>query len=211
VTFVRPTGFSMDALAVVGSHRYLFSNTPCSSVLFGLGSNAAHIAGRRRGRDVVRRNVADLLEGVDALSAKRRSRTFRQLEVELPLSRAGIRAISWDDVRRTAKLGVTFVLTRSLIRFYLSPPMRFATGDPGVVRRLRQETDASVPCFVTAGKAGRREFEAARRAGLRAAVTSTPLRLAARCWGSELPASLRLASLLLPTTGRTFVTTVAGS
>jgi hypothetical protein len=41
--------------------------------------------------------------------------------------------------------------------------------------RLRQETDACVPvlCY-PAGKAAQRELEAARRAGLRAAVTSTP-------------------------------------
>ena len=42
-------------------------------------------------------------------------------------------------------------------------------------RRVRQETDACVPlsCY-PAGQAGAREFEAAQRAGLRAAVMTTP-------------------------------------
>jgi len=137
-----------------------------------------------------------------------------QLEVELPAKPPPASApISWDDVRRTAKLGVTFgphSVTHPILPLATDEVCNWEIQES--FRRLRQETDASVPVFCyPAGKAGRREFEAARRAGLRAAVTSTPGY--ALPHGAGDPSSLHrfaLPRFSCPHDRSHFVTTVAG-
>src|SRR3989442_9965858 len=180
VTLFVPTGF-LDGRLWLWWDRiaYLFSNTRCSSVLFGLGSERrSYPWSTPWDRDVVRRNVADLLEGVDAPEREAAIADLsEQLEVELPAKPPPASApISWDDVRRTAKLGVTFgphSVTHPILPLTTDEVCTWEIEES--YRRLRQETDACVPVFCyPAGKAGRRELEAAQRAGLRAAVTTVP-------------------------------------
>ena len=87
--------------------------------------------------------------------------------------------ISWDDLRRTAKLGATFgphTVTHRILS--LAPDEDCQWEIQESYRRLRQETDAWVPVFCYPNGEprafGRRELEAAQRAGVRAALTTLP-------------------------------------
>src|SRR3989442_6121895 len=181
VTLFVPTGF-LDGRLWLWWDRiaYLFSNTRCSSVLFGLGSERrSYPWSTPWDRDVVRRNVADLLEGVDAPEREAAIADLsEQLEVELPAKPPPASApISWDDVRRTAKLGVTFgphTVTHPILSLASEAVCRWEIEES--YRRLRQETDAWVPVFCYPNgeprSFGQRELEATQRMGFRAALTT---------------------------------------
>jgi peptidoglycan/xylan/chitin deacetylase (PgdA/CDA1 family) len=192
VTLFVPTGFLDGQLWLWWDRTaYLFSNTRCYSLIFQLGSERhSYRWSTPWERDVVRRDVADRLEGVDAPEREAAIADLsEQLNVELPATPPPASApISWDDVRRTAKLGVTFgphSVTHPILPLATDEVCNWEIQES--YRRLRQETDACVPVFCyPAGKAGRREFEAAQRAGLRAAVTTVPTYAAphgGREWG----------------------------
>jgi len=103
-----------------------------------------------------------------------------QLDVEPPASPPPAFApISWDDVRRTARLGATFGPHTVTHRILSRAPDQDSTWEiEESYRRLRQETDAYVPvfCYPNGGPGtfGEREVEAVRHAGLRAALTTLP-------------------------------------
>ena len=123
----------------------------------------------------------EVLSRLEYVEASQRSAAIavlsRALDVELPASPPpAFGPISWDDVRRTAERGVTFgphTVTHPILTLTSDETCRWEIEES--YRRLRQETSAAVPVFCyPAGAAKRRELEAVRRAGLRAAVTTTP-------------------------------------
>ena len=180
VTLFVPTGFLDGQLWLWWDRTaHLFGHTRRCSLLLELGSE------RRPYRwstpwelDVVRQDVLDRLERVDAPEREAAIASLsQQLDVELPVKPPPAFApISWDDVRRTAKLGVTFgphSVTHPILPLAADKACNWEIEES--YRRLREETDACVPVFCyPGGKAGRRELEAAQRAGLRAAVTTVP-------------------------------------
>ena len=217
VTLFVPTGFLDGQLWLWWDRTaYLFNHTRRCSLPLELGSEGHSYRWSTPGeRDLVRRDVADRLQAVDAPQRDAAIAVLaEQLDVELPATPPPASApISWDDVRRTAKLGVTFgphSVTHPILPLTTDAVCNWEIQES--FRRLRQETDASVPVFCyPAGKAGRREFEAARRAGLRAAVTSTPGY--ALPHGDRDPSSLHrfaLPRFSCPHDRSHFVTTVAG-
>ena len=180
VTLFVPTGFLDGRLWLWWDRTaYLFNHTPRCSLVLELGSEGhSYRWSTPWERDLVRRDVADRLEGVDAPQRDAAIAVLaEQLDVELPATPPPASApISWDDVRQTAKLGVTFgphSVTHPILPLTTDEVCTWEIEES--YRRLRQETDACVPVFCyPAGKAGRRELEAAQRAGLRAAVTTVP-------------------------------------
>ena len=192
VTLFVPTGF-LDGQLWLWWERtaYLFSHTSRCSLHFELGSERhSYRWSTPWERDVVRQDVADRLQGVDAPEREAAIADLsEQLDVEIPAKPPPAFApISWDDVRRTAKLGVTFgphSVTHPILPLATDEACNWEIEES--YRRLRQETDACVPVFCyPAGKAGRRELEATQRAGLRAAVTTVPAYAAphgGREWG----------------------------
>ncbi|HVH68729.1 MAG TPA: polysaccharide deacetylase family protein [Gemmatimonadales bacterium] len=104
----------------------------------------------------------------------------QQLDVELPGSPPPAYApISWDDVRRTAKLGATFgphTVTHPILSLATDEACEWEIRES--YRRLREETDACVPifCYPNGERRafGRREIETVRRAGLEGALTTVP-------------------------------------
>lgn len=180
VTLFVPTGFLDGQLWLWWDRAaYLFSHTRRCSLLLGLGSERRPYGWSTPWEwDVARQDVLDRLERVDASEREAAIADLsEQLDVDLPAKPPPAFApISWDDVRRIAKLGVTFgphSVTHPILPLASDEACTWEIEES--YRRLRQETDACVPVFCyPAGKAGRRELEAAQRAGLRAAVTTVP-------------------------------------
>src|SRR5205823_11491668 len=124
----------------------------------------------------------DVLGRLEWVDAPEREATIaslsRRLDVALPASPPPACApISWDEVRRTAKLGVTFgphTVTHPILALATDDACRWEIEES--YRRLRQETDAWVPVFCYPNgeprAVGQRELEATQRAGFRAALTT---------------------------------------
>src|SRR5207302_3065083 len=93
--------------------------------------------------------------------------------------------ISWDEVRRTAKLGVTFgphTVTHPILSLATDQACRWEIEES--YRRVRQETDAWVPVFCYPNGEprafGQRELEATQHARFRVALTTVRDYAAAR-------------------------------
>ena len=103
-----------------------------------------------------------------------------QLGADLPATPPPAFApLSWDDVRRSARRGVTFGPHTVTHRILGGAPPEACEWEIGEsYRRVRRETDAVVPvlCYPNGGPRsfGEREMDAVRRAGLRGAVTAVP-------------------------------------
>jgi peptidoglycan/xylan/chitin deacetylase (PgdA/CDA1 family) len=180
VTLFVPTGFLDGQLWLWWDRlKHLFRETRRCAVTLALGSeNRPYRWSTPHERLEVQQDVLARLERVDVPTRDATIMSLsHQLAVEIPVRPPSAFApISWDDVRRAARLGVTFgphTVTHPILPLVTDEACNWEIQQS--YRRLRQETDACVPvlCY-PAGKARQRELEAARRAGLRAAVTSTP-------------------------------------
>src|SRR5207245_10955391 len=87
----------------------------------------------------------DVLSRLNRIDGLQRESTIawlaRQLDVELPASPPpAVEPISWDEVRRTAKLGVTFgphTVTHPILSLATDPACRWELEESS--RRVRQE------------------------------------------------------------------------
>lgn len=130
-------------------------------------------------RDRVRHDLANALERIDAPERDSLiAELGRQLDVELPQTAPPeYAAVTWDEIRRMAAPGgVTYgphTVTHRILN--QAPPDACTWEIQESYRRLREQTDACIPFFCyPAGRAGPREFEAVLRAGLDAALSTTP-------------------------------------
>lgn len=181
VTLFVTTGFVDGQLWMWWDRvTYLFQHTRRCSLLLDLPLDGPPYRWSTPGeRDEVRRDLLCRLEWVDA---PERDATIadlsRQLDVELPARPPSAFApITWDDVRRTARRGSTFgphTVTHPILSLGSDEACRREIEES--YRRLREETDASVPvfCFPNGEPQafGHRELEAVQRAGFRAALTT---------------------------------------
>ena len=180
VTLFVPTGF-LDGQLWLWWDRvtYLFQQTRRPSLLVRVGSehrpySLSTAAERARAQE----DVLSRLEWADGAARESAIGDLaHQLDVILPAHPPpAFVPISWDDLRRTAKLGATFgphTVTHPILPLASDDACTWEIQES--YRRLREETDACVPMFCyPAGRARRRELEAAQRAGLRAAVTTVP-------------------------------------
>lgn len=189
VTLFLTTGF-VDGLLWFWWDRvtYLFQHTRCCSLVVDLESQARSYRWSTPGeRSRVQQDVLCRLEWLDGLEREATlARLSRQLDVELPASPPPAFApISWDEVRRTAKLGVTFgphTVTHPILSLATDEACRWEIEES--YRRVRQETDAWVPIFCYPNGEprafGQRELEATQRVGFRAALTTVRDYAAAR-------------------------------
>ncbi len=183
VTLFVTTGFLDGKLWLWWDRTaYLFGRTRRRSLLLHLSpKDRSYHWSTATERLQVQDDVIHRLEWVDAPEREAAIADLsRQLEVEVPASPpAAFAPITWDDVRRTARLGATFgphtVTPRILSR---APDESCDWEIQESYRRLHQETDASVPVFCypngEPNAFGQRELEAVQRAGLKAAVTTVP-------------------------------------
>ena len=103
-----------------------------------------------------------------------------QLDVELPARPpTAFAPISWDDVRRTGRLGATFgphTVTHPILALTSDASCNWEIQES--YRRVRQETDACAPvfCYPNGQPHTLRPsvLQAAQRAGVRAALTTVP-------------------------------------
>jgi peptidoglycan/xylan/chitin deacetylase (PgdA/CDA1 family) len=161
---------------------YLFEHTDRRSLLLDSGSEEHSYRWSTPGQgESVRQEVLSRLEWMGSPEREAAIECLsRQLEVEVPARPpAACAPISWDDVRRTAKLGATFgahTVSHPILSLETDEACRWEIEES--YRRLRQETDACVPVFCypngEARAYGQREVEAVRRAGFRAALTTAP-------------------------------------
>lgn len=189
VTLFVTTGF-VDGLLWLWWDRvtYLFKHTQRSSLVFRLGGEERAYRWSTSGeRDEAQHDVLRRLEWIDApLREATIAGLSRQFDVEVPASPPPACApISWDEVRRTAKLGVTFgphTVTHPILSLASEDVCRWEIEES--CRRLRQETDAWVPVFCYPNgeprSFGQREVEATQRMGCRAALTTVRDYAAAR-------------------------------
>jgi len=180
VTVFVPTGF-LDGQLWLWWDRvaHLFKHTRRSSLLLELGPDHRPYRWATPGAQARVQN--DVLHRLETVSGPQREAAIAslssQLDVELPASPPPAFApISWDDVRRAAKHGVTFgphTVTHPILTLATEDVCHWEIQES--YRRVRQETDAAVPVFCyPAGQAGQRELKAAQRAGFEAAVTTVP-------------------------------------
>jgi len=183
VTLFVTTGF-LDGRLWLWWDRltYVFRHTQRHSLVLGAGSERrpyhwATSSARARVQDEVIR----YLEWVDAPEREAAITDLsQQLDVEVPATPPPAFApISWEDVRRTARLGATFGPHTVTHRILSQAPDDACTWEIREShRRLRQETDACVPVFCypngEARAFGRRELEMVQREGLKAGLTTLP-------------------------------------
>ena len=189
VTLFVTTGF-LDGQLWLWWDRvtYLFKHTQRSSLVFRLGGEERAYRWSTSGeRDEAQHDVLRRLEWIDApLREATIAGLSRQFDVEVPANPPPACApISWDEVRRTAKLGVTFgphTVTHPILSLASEDVCRWEIEES--CRRLRQETDAWVPVFCYPNgeprSFGQREVEATQRMGCRAALTTVRDYAAAR-------------------------------
>ncbi|PYP47615.1 MAG: polysaccharide deacetylase [Gemmatimonadetes bacterium] len=189
VTLFVTTGF-VDGLLWLWWDRvtYLFEHTQCSSLVLNLESEARSYRWSTPGeRSRVQQDVLSRLEWMDGLQREATIAWLaRQLDVELPASPPpAVAPISWDEVRRTAKLGVTFgphTVTHPILSLATDQACRWEIEES--YRRVRQETDAWVPVFCYPNGEprafGQRELEATQHARFRVALTTVRDYAAAR-------------------------------
>ncbi len=181
VTLFVTTGF-LDGRLWLWWDRvtYLFTHTQRSSLVLDLGAEERSYRWSTSGeRDQAQHDVLRCLEWIDApLREATIAGLSRQLDVEVPASPPPACApISWDEVRRTAKLGVTFgphTVTHPILSLATDDACCWEIEES--YRRLRQETDAWVPVFCYPNgeprSFGERELEVTRRAGFKAVLTT---------------------------------------
>ena len=180
VTVFVPTGF-LDGQLWLWWDRvvYLFKHTRRASLQLELGPEPRPYRWATPGAQA--RVQDEILERLEGVSARQREAAIaslcRQLDVELPPRPPSTFApLSWDDVRRAARQGVTFgphTVTHPILPLETQDVCHWEIQES--YRRLRQETDAVVPVFCyPGGRAGERELEATHRAGFEAAVTTIP-------------------------------------
>jgi peptidoglycan/xylan/chitin deacetylase (PgdA/CDA1 family) len=180
VTMFVPTGFVDGQLWLWWDRvTYLFRETRACSAQLRAGSGEYQY---RWSTPVEQeRALQHLLDRLEAVDAPVREAAIadlsEQLDVELPVTPPPAFApMTWDDVRRTAKHGVTFgphTVTHRILPLATAEECDWEMRES--YRRLREQTDAAVSVFCyPAGKVGKRELDAARRAGFRAAVTTLP-------------------------------------
>ncbi len=189
VTLFLTTGF-VDGLLWLWWDRvtYLFKHTQCCSLVLNVASEERSYRWSTPGeRSRVQDDVLCRLEWLDALEREATIAFLsRQVDVELPASPPPACApITWDEVRHTAKLGVTFgphTVTHPILSLETDQDCRREIEES--YRRVRQETDAWVPvfCYPNGERRafGQRELEATQRAGFRAALTTVRDYAAAR-------------------------------
>ncbi len=181
VTLFVTTGF-LDGLLWFWWDRvtHLFTHTQRSSLVLDLESEprsyrwATPDEQSRARHDVICR--LEWLDGVEREATI--AQLSRQLDVELPASPPPAFApITWEEVRRTANLGVTFgphTVTHPILSLATDEACRWEIEES--YRRVRQETDAWVPVFCYPNGEprafGQRELEATQRAGFGAALTT---------------------------------------
>jgi peptidoglycan/xylan/chitin deacetylase (PgdA/CDA1 family) len=178
VTLFVPTGFLDGAFWLWWDRvTYLFRTSERRSL--ALGSESRPYGWSTAGeRDHAQQDVIQRLEAMDGPSREAAIASLsEQLDVELPTHPPpAFEPISWDEVRRMAKLGVTFgphTVSHAILPLAADEACTWEIHES--YRRLRDQTDAYVPVFCyPAGKAGRRELEAVQQAGLKAAVTTVP-------------------------------------
>jgi peptidoglycan/xylan/chitin deacetylase (PgdA/CDA1 family) len=183
VTMFVTTGF-LDGQIWMWWDRmtHLFTHTRRCSLLLDLGFEQRSYRWSTPGeRDRVRQDILGRLEWVDAPQREAAiAGLSQQLDVELPASPPPEFApISWDDVRRTARLGATFgphTVTHPILSLATDEVCNWEVQES--YRRLREETDAYVPIFCYPNGEprafGQRELETVQRAGLKAALTTVP-------------------------------------
>jgi len=128
--------------------------------------------------------LLDVIERLQMLAASERdvllSSLTHQLDVQLPVRPpAAFAPISWDDVRRTARLGATFgphSVTHPILGLTSEATCSWEIQES--YRRVREETDACVPVFCYPNgqvrALGPHVLQAAQRSGVRAALTTEP-------------------------------------
>jgi len=181
VTVFVTTGF-LDATLWLWWDRvaHLFQQTPRSSLALTLGSEDRTYGWRTRGERVgVQHDVIQRLERLDAPARELAIGVLaRQLDAELLAAPPPAFApMSWDDVRASAARGATFGPHTVTHRILSQAPIDACDWEiRESYRRVREETDASVPVFCYPNGAARsfgvREIAATQGAGLKAAVTA---------------------------------------
>lgn len=180
VTAFVPTGFLDGRLWLWWDRAsHVFTHTRRPSLVLRLGRETR--AYRWGTPDELARARSDVLICLELVDAPEREAAIaslaEQLDVEVPARPPPAFApMTWDDVRRAAKLGATFGPHTVTHRILSQAPAEACDWEiRESYRRLREQTDACVPVFCyPAGGAGPRELEAVQRAGLRAAVTTVP-------------------------------------
>jgi peptidoglycan/xylan/chitin deacetylase (PgdA/CDA1 family) len=183
VTLFVPTGFVDGQLWLWWDRvAHVFKHTRHASVAVGPGRDAHRYRWSTPSeRSQVEMGVVARLEWIDAPERDAAIDALAsQLEVDLPRDAPPEYApISWEDVRRTARSGVTFgahTVTHRILS--LATDAACDAEVQGSCRRLREQTDAYVPvfCYPNGGRraVGPRVLAAARRAGVRAALTTEP-------------------------------------
>jgi len=183
VTLFVTTGF-LDGLLWLWWDRvaHVFTQTQQTSVLLPVGHEVlSYRWSTPSDRVHAQQDVIERLQmvGVAEREAVITSLTH-QLNVELPARPPSAFApMSWDDVRRTARLGATFgphTVTHPILGLTNDVTCNWEIQES--YRRVRQETDACVPVFCYPnGKPHawkQNVLQAAERAGIKAALTTVP-------------------------------------
>jgi peptidoglycan/xylan/chitin deacetylase (PgdA/CDA1 family) len=183
VTLFVTTGF-LDGQLWLWWDRvaYLFQETRVSSLVLRLHEGEqVHrwILGAER--LFAQRDVISALERIDAPEREAAIVSLaQQLDVELPARPpAAFAPVTWTDVQALARRGVTFGPHTVTHRILSRAPAEACEWEIRTsVQRLREKTNAYVPVFCYPNGApdafGRREIDAVRRAGLKAAVSAVP-------------------------------------
>jgi peptidoglycan/xylan/chitin deacetylase (PgdA/CDA1 family) len=183
VTLFVTTGF-LDGQIWLWWDRltHLFNQTRRSALVLELGPTPRPY--RWQTPDERARVEAEVRRHLEWVDASRREAAIanlaQQLEVDVPGSPPPAFApISWEDVRRTARLGATFgphTVTHQILSLASDETCDAEIRES--CRRLQVETDAYVPVFCYPNGEGRavgeRGIEAVRRAGVQAALTTVP-------------------------------------
>src|SRR6266576_3030437 len=189
VTLFVTTGF-LDGLLWFWWDRvtHLFTHTQRSSLELDLESEQrSYRWATPDERSRVQHDVICRLEWLDGVEREATiAQLSRQLDVELPASPPPAFApITWEEVRRTANLGVTFgphTVTHPILSLATDEACRWEIEES--YRRVRQETDAWVPVFCYPNGEprafGQRELEATQHARFRVALTTVRDYAAAR-------------------------------
>lgn len=180
VTLFVTTGFVDGQLWLWWDRvAHMFQQTQRSSITLGLGpARRTHRWSNAHERTEARREVVHHLERLDTPEREPLITDLaHQLDVELSVTPPPAYApVTWTEVRQMARHGVTYGPHTVTHRILNQAPRDACDWEiQESYRQLRRQTDACVPVFCyPAGRAGPREFEAVRRAGLEAAVTTTP-------------------------------------
>jgi peptidoglycan/xylan/chitin deacetylase (PgdA/CDA1 family) len=183
VTLFVTTGF-LDGQLWLWWDRvaYVFQQTLQTSVLLRVGPEVlSYRWSTPSERVAVQQDVIERLQMVPVSEREAVITSLtHQLDVELPARPPSWFApISWDDVRRTARLGATFgphTVTHPILALTNDATCNWEIQES--YRRVRQETDACVPvfCYPNGKPHAYRQhvLQVAERAGIKAALTTVP-------------------------------------